>query len=79
MHQGRWFAAATTVYNPGGLVAGGVAGSGRELRAVANLYNRRLIDPDVMITRRIPPDPDVYLKTIGDIERGEIIKALIEW
>ncbi len=72
IHQGRWFVIGTTVYNPGILASS-------ELRAVANLYNRRLIDPDAMITRYIPPDPDVYLKTIGDIERGEIIKAVIDW
>ena len=72
MHQGRWFIVKTTVYNPGVLASS-------ELRDVANLYNRRLIDPDAMITRRTSPDPDVYLKTIGDIERGEIVKAIIEW
>jgi threonine dehydrogenase-like Zn-dependent dehydrogenase len=72
VHQGRWFASNTTVYNPGVL-------SSDELRAVANLYNRGLIDPDAMISRRIPPNPEAYLDVIRATERGEIVKAVVDW
>ena len=72
VHQGRWFAFSTTVYNPGVLTS-------RELKAVASLYNRRLIDPDAMVSRRIAPDVDEYLDAIAAIERGEVVKALIDW
>jgi len=70
--QARWFARGTTVYNPGIL-------SSDELRAVAALYNRRLIDPEPMVSRRIAPDPEQYVDSIRAIERGEVIKALIQW
>ena len=70
--QARWFARGTTIYNPGVLESS-------ELRAVAALYNRRLIDPEPLISRRIAPEPEAYLEAIRAIERGEIIKALIEW
>jgi len=60
------------VYNPGVLAP-------VELKAVAALYNRRRINPEPMITHRIPPEPEAYLETIRAIERGEVVKALIEW
>lgn len=72
VNQAEWFEATTTIYNPGIVTDG-------ELRAVANLYNRRLLDPDSMISRRISPDPTSYLETIAAIGRGEIVKALIDW
>ncbi|MCD6365458.1 MAG: hypothetical protein J7M14_06240 [Planctomycetes bacterium] len=49
------------------------------MKAVANLYNRRLIDPEPMISARIAADPVTYLETIRTIERGEVVKALIDW
>jgi len=72
VHQGRWFAFGTTVYNPGVLTSA-------ELKAVANLYNRRLIDPEAMVSRRIAPVVGEYLDAIAAIERGDIVKALIDW
>jgi len=72
VHQGQWFTRGTTIYNPGVLTSD-------ELRAVAALYNRGLIDPERMISRRIPPAPGAYLDAIRAIDRGRIVKALIEW
>lgn len=72
VNQGKWFDATTTVYNPGIV-------TDNELRAVANLYNRRLLDPAPMVSKIIPPDPQLYLETIQAIQRGEIVKALIDW
>jgi len=72
VHQGWWFARETTIYNPGIL-------SPVELKAVADLYNRRLIDPEPLITRRIAPSVDEYVAAIDAIARGEIVKVLIEW
>ena len=72
MSQARWFGRGTTIYNPGVLASS-------ELRAVADLYNRRLIDPGPMVSCRIAPDPEEYLYAIRAIERGEIVKALIDW
>jgi hypothetical protein len=43
------------------------------------LYNRGLIDPEALISRRILPEPEAYVETIRQIEAGEVIKALIEW
>jgi len=70
--QARWFGRGTTIYNPGVLASS-------ELRAVADLYNRRLIDPEPMVSCRIAADPEEYLYAIRAIERGEIVKALIDW
>jgi threonine dehydrogenase-like Zn-dependent dehydrogenase len=70
--QARWFVAGTTIYNPGVL-------SSCELKAVAALYNRGLLDPAPMVSRRIPPDPAAYRETLRAIGRGEIVKALIDW
>ena len=72
VNQDRWFVRQTTIYNPG--VLGSV-----ELKAVANLYNRGLLDPEPMISRRIAPEVDQYVETIEAIGRGEIVKALIQW
>jgi threonine dehydrogenase-like Zn-dependent dehydrogenase len=72
VHQARWFAYHTTIYNPAVL-------SSVELKAVANLYNRRLIDPAPMVSRRIAPEVADYVDAVHAIERGEIVKALIEW
>ena len=50
-----------------------------ELGAVANLYNRELIDPEAMITRRIEPMAEAYVAAIDEISGGGIVKTLIEW
>ncbi len=70
--QTRWFNAGTTIYNPG-------LPQAEDLRAVAALYNRRLIDPDVMISSRIKPTVEEYVRAIRDVEKGSVIKTLIEW
>jgi threonine dehydrogenase-like Zn-dependent dehydrogenase len=72
INQADWFNSNTTIYNPGFL-------SSIELRAMAALYNRRLIDPEILISKMIKPDPEEYLNTIKEIEDGKIVKALIDW
>ncbi len=70
--QTAWFRSETTVYNPG-------LPRANDLRAVATLYNRHLIDPGPMISSRIRPDIGQYLDAIRAIQKGEIVKTLILW
>jgi len=70
--QSRWFNATTTIYNPG-------LPQSEDLRAVATLYNRQLLDPASMVTYRIPPEIPSYIDAIKAISAGEVVKVLIEW
>jgi len=70
--QTAWFRSETTLYNPG-------LPRADDLRAVASLYNRGLIDPSPLISSRIPPDVATYVDAIRAIERGEIVKTLMLW
>jgi threonine dehydrogenase-like Zn-dependent dehydrogenase len=72
VNQSLWFNANTTIYNPGFL-------NSEELRSMAVLYNRGLIDPEILISKVIKPDADIYLNTIKEIEKGKIVKAIIDW
>jgi threonine dehydrogenase-like Zn-dependent dehydrogenase len=72
VNQTEWFWAETTIYNPG-------LPRANDLRAVANLYNRELIHPGALITSRIKPDIGEYAEAIREIERGNVVKTLIEW
>ena len=72
INQADWFNSNTTIYNPGFL-------NSEELRAVASLYNRELIDPEILISKEIKPDAESYLNTIIEIEKGKIVKAIIDW
>jgi threonine dehydrogenase-like Zn-dependent dehydrogenase len=70
--QSRWFNAETTIFNPG-------LPRAADLKAVAHLYNRRLIDPAPLVTRRIRPTIAEYRTAIDDIRGGEVVKILMEW
>ncbi len=70
--QNLWFINNTTIYNPGVL-------SSNELRAVANLYNRGLLNCERMISRIIKPEADSYCQAIADIKAGKTIKTVIDW
>jgi propanol-preferring alcohol dehydrogenase len=70
--QTAWFRSETTVYNPG-------LPRANDLRAVASLYNRGLLDPSPMISSRIKPIVADYLDAIQTIQKGEIVKTLIMW
>jgi threonine dehydrogenase-like Zn-dependent dehydrogenase len=70
--QSRWFNAETTLYNPG-------LPRAKDLKAVAHLYNRRLIDPAALVTSRIPPEIGQYLGAIEAIRGGDEVKVLMEW
>jgi alcohol dehydrogenase, propanol-preferring len=72
VNQADWFNSNTTIYNPGFL-------NSDELRAVAAMYNRGLLDPEILISKQINPDISKYLKTIKEIESGKIVKAIIDW
>lgn len=70
--QSRWFNAETTIYNPG-------LPRANDLKAVAHLYNRRLIDPAALVTSRIRPNVVEYQRAIEAIRTGEVVKILLEW
>ncbi len=70
--QSDLFNKNTTIYNPGILTTA-------DLKAVATLYNKKLIDPAPMISKMISPDIEKYIETIYEIKSGKIIKALIDW
>lgn len=70
--QTRWFDAGTTVYNPG-------LPRSADLRAVAGMYNRGLLDPEMLVTIRLQPAADEYTSAVRRIQRGEIVKALMVW
>ena len=72
VRQSVLFNRNTTIYNPGILTV-------EDLKAVALLYNKRMIDPAPLITKIIPPDMNAYIQTIYEIQKGQIIKALIDW
>jgi threonine dehydrogenase-like Zn-dependent dehydrogenase len=70
--QSRWFNAETTLYNPG-------LPRANDLKAVAHLYNRNLIDPAALVTSRIPPEISQYRAAIEAIRGGDEVKVLMEW
>lgn len=70
--QSRWFDANTTIYNPGIVTT-------QSFKAVAKLYNEKKIDPSLLISGRIRPESEAYLKAIEDIKEGKMIKVLMEW
>ncbi|HBN86525.1 MAG TPA: hypothetical protein DDZ89_22130 [Clostridiales bacterium] len=72
VRQSMWFNRNTTIYNPGILTI-------EDLKAVAALYNKKMIDPSPLITKVITPNVDAYTQTIYEIKMGEIIKALMDW
>lgn len=72
IRQNLLFDANTTIYNPGVLTS-------KSFKAVAEIYNKGLIRPDLLISKRIKPNKDEYLATIEEIKTGRIIKALMEW
>jgi threonine dehydrogenase-like Zn-dependent dehydrogenase len=72
VNQADWFISNTTIYNPGFL-------NSEELRAIASLYNRGLLNPEILISKQIKPDMGEYLETIKEIESGKIVKAIIDW
>lgn len=72
VRQSDWLEYGTVIYNPGWLES-------RELKAVAAMYNRYLIEPDTLITKRIPPIVDEYMIAIHEIEQGKHIKVLMDW
>lgn len=72
VRQSVLFNRNTTIYNPGILTVD-------DLKAVASLYNKKMIDPAPLITKIIPPDMDAYIQTIYEIQKGKMIKALIDW
>ncbi len=71
-NQGLWFRANTTIYNPGIMTS-------KDLRAVANLYNRRLINPEALVSLEINPSSAEYLAAIAEIQRNNVLKAIIKW
>ena len=72
VRQAELFESGTVIYNPGWLES-------PDLKAVAAMYNRELIDPSVLITRRIPPIPDEYLIAVQELAEGKHIKVIIDW
>ena len=67
-----WFESNTTIYNPGILTS-------VDLKSVANLYNRNLIDPEPLISLRLPPTVNAYHDALKSIQENKIIKAVIDW
>ena len=72
IRQNLLFDSNTTIYNPGILTS-------ESFIKAADLYNRELIRPDLLISKRISPTKNEYLKTIEEIKNGKIVKAIIEW
>ena len=72
VNQSLWFNRKTTIYNPGILI-------NDDLKSVANLYNRNLIDPESLISLKIPATVEAYREAVQQIKEGKIIKALMDW
>ncbi len=72
VNQGLWFRANTTIYNPGIM-------TNKDLRAVANLYNRGLVNPEALVSIEINPSSEEYLAAILEIQRNNVLKAIIKW
>jgi threonine dehydrogenase-like Zn-dependent dehydrogenase len=72
IRQDRWFDARTAVFNPGIVTS-------ESFKQVTGMYNEKLIDPFLLINRKIKPRRDEYLDAIQDIEDGKVVKVLLGW
>ncbi len=72
IRQNLWFDTHTTIYNPGIVTS-------ENFKKVANLYNKKLIIPSLLVQKRIRPNKKEYLETIDEIKSGKIVKAIMEW
>ena len=72
IRQNLWFDAHTTIYNPGIVTS-------ENFKKVADIYNKELINPSLLVQKRIHPDKNEYLETIDEIKSGKIVKAIMEW
>lgn len=72
INQSLWFDANTTIYNPGIVTS-------ENFKKVAKLYNKELINPSILISKRIKPNRSEYLGAIDDIEKGKVVKVLMDW
>ena len=70
--QNLWFDAQTSIYNPGIVTS-------ENFKKVAELYNKEMIDPSILISKRISPNEKEYLETIDEIKAGKLVKVLMEW
>jgi hypothetical protein len=67
-----WFDAHTTIYNPGIVTS-------ENFKRIVDLYNRKLIEPSLLVQKRIQPNIKEYLEVIDEIKSGKIVKAIMEW
>ncbi len=72
INQNLWFDAHTTIYNPGIVTS-------ENFKKVADLYNKELIYPSLLIGKRIKPDKNAYLEAIDEIKAGNVVKVLMDW
>lgn len=72
IRQNLWFDAHTTIYNPGIVTS-------ENFKKVAQLYNKELIEPSMLIQKYIKPNEKQYLETIDEIKEGKIVKAVMDW
>ncbi|MCD6322458.1 MAG: alcohol dehydrogenase catalytic domain-containing protein [Clostridiales bacterium] len=72
INQNLWFDAHTTIYNPGIVTS-------ENFKKVADLYNKEMINPSLLIGKRIKPDKNEYLEAISEIKDGKVVKVLMEW
>ena len=72
IRQNLWFDSHTTIYNPGIVTS-------ENFKKAADLYNIEMIDPSLLISKRIKPDKNEYLEAISEIKAGKLVKVLMEW
>ena len=72
INQNLWFDAQTTIYNPGIVTS-------ENFKKVADLYNKEMIDPSLLIGKRIKPNKNEYLEAMSEIKDGKLVKVLMEW